>query len=493
MLNCRALDENQLQLPLITVQWFMCLFVNTLKPEVTLRIWDMFLNEGSKVLFRIAAALFKVHEKELLAVTDAGDLFTTLRKIGKDVVDADVLIAAAYKSYQPNNPSAKVLSSNSSNSSSSKTSPIKSTAQRLSVSAKLPANKPAPQNGAVPPSLNKPVYKASPSNNSFKKNPIFDISPRLQKQSDAGKVPNPLMGVGLAHVGPISERPEVVRYQSVTDIASHVWDLADGTIPFEIDQEMMSAANQMSDNLLSAEVYESKTTAIKEENSTEEGLQQNDESGSAKQNMNFRDDETVPSDLKVVDIEENIAQTEKKGDDMGDNFDQTLFSNPSLMLNRVRESQIGRSNVTFINAVSTSSGKPKRNRKFKIGEFTFTRADIAVWRSTFRPGLQDRYERMERARAEYVKEKEKAFAAPSLNKLQINSDSKDEEIKGEKNIKESITPISISSSRSPRFSNAGISPQVRRSIDQASLSPLADPEIISTIASYDLDHQFENP
>lgn len=46
----------------------MCLFVNTLRPEVTLRIWDMFFNEGSKVLFRIAAALFKLHEKQLVAV-----------------------------------------------------------------------------------------------------------------------------------------------------------------------------------------------------------------------------------------------------------------------------------------------------------------------------------------------------------------------------------------------------------------------------------------
>ena len=46
----------------------MCIFVNTLRPEVTLRIWDMFFNEGSKVLFRIAGALFKLHERELVAV-----------------------------------------------------------------------------------------------------------------------------------------------------------------------------------------------------------------------------------------------------------------------------------------------------------------------------------------------------------------------------------------------------------------------------------------
>ncbi|RYY83887.1 hypothetical protein EON63_10295 [archaeon] len=46
-----TLDSHSLQLPLITVQWFMCLFVNTLRPTVALRVWDIFLNEGNKVRY----------------------------------------------------------------------------------------------------------------------------------------------------------------------------------------------------------------------------------------------------------------------------------------------------------------------------------------------------------------------------------------------------------------------------------------------------------
>jgi len=94
-------ESNSLQLPLITVQWFMCIFVNTLRPEVTLRIWDIFLNEGNKVLFRIAAALFKLNESKLLHVKDASDLFNVLRTIGKDIMDADILITTAYRKYIP--------------------------------------------------------------------------------------------------------------------------------------------------------------------------------------------------------------------------------------------------------------------------------------------------------------------------------------------------------------------------------------------------------
>eukprot|EP01035_Chromulina_nebulosa_P018191 gene18191-23852_t len=96
-----AIEEAQLQLPLVTVQWFMCIYVNTLRPEIALRVWDIFLNEGSKVLFRIAISLFKLNENFLLSAKDSGELFVRLRDIGRDIVDPDHLIGYAYKSYKP--------------------------------------------------------------------------------------------------------------------------------------------------------------------------------------------------------------------------------------------------------------------------------------------------------------------------------------------------------------------------------------------------------
>ena len=90
----KKLEDNQIQLPFIT-NWFLCLFLNTLRPEVALRVWDIFLNEGDKVLFRIAMALFKTSEKLIVNAKDAGDLFSILRNIGSDIVDADALISLA--------------------------------------------------------------------------------------------------------------------------------------------------------------------------------------------------------------------------------------------------------------------------------------------------------------------------------------------------------------------------------------------------------------
>lgn len=95
----QKLDEFQLQLQLISVPWFLCLFVNTLRPEVCLRVWDMFLNEGSKVLFRIGIALLKANQNNILNAKDSSELFLILRNIGTNIVDADSLIALAYKSH----------------------------------------------------------------------------------------------------------------------------------------------------------------------------------------------------------------------------------------------------------------------------------------------------------------------------------------------------------------------------------------------------------
>ena len=93
------LELNNIEFPLVTLQWFMCLFVNTLRPEVTLRVWDMLFNEGSKVLFRIGIALIKMNEREILSVKDSGDLIVLLNRIGGDIIDADSLISFAYKSF----------------------------------------------------------------------------------------------------------------------------------------------------------------------------------------------------------------------------------------------------------------------------------------------------------------------------------------------------------------------------------------------------------
>ena len=96
-----ALQKTQLQLSLITVPWFLCLYINTFHTEVLLRVWDVFLCEGNKALFRIAVALIQSHEHAIVNARDHEELFQVFKSIGKEEVDADALLAMAYKPFFP--------------------------------------------------------------------------------------------------------------------------------------------------------------------------------------------------------------------------------------------------------------------------------------------------------------------------------------------------------------------------------------------------------
>ena len=77
MLHAHFLQINLMYEPLI-MNWFLQLFVNTLPFHTTLRVWDVFLHEGVKVLFRVGVAIMKELEPKLLATNDFGTLFTML-------------------------------------------------------------------------------------------------------------------------------------------------------------------------------------------------------------------------------------------------------------------------------------------------------------------------------------------------------------------------------------------------------------------------------
>eukprot|EP00742_Colponemidia_sp_Colp-10_P009143 GILJ01009945.1.p2 GENE.GILJ01009945.1~~GILJ01009945.1.p2 ORF type:complete len:469 (+),score=63.12 GILJ01009945.1:2087-3493(+) len=90
------IEGSHIQLPLLTFQWFVCLFVNALPIESMLRVWDCLFFEGDKILFRVALAVFKMNETQLLAVDDPGVLFHVLKYIVRYAKDADRLMKVAF-------------------------------------------------------------------------------------------------------------------------------------------------------------------------------------------------------------------------------------------------------------------------------------------------------------------------------------------------------------------------------------------------------------
>ncbi|CAG9335905.1 unnamed protein product [Blepharisma stoltei] len=75
-------------------QWFMTLFIFSFKIDTVLRIWDCFLLEGPKIIFRVFLGFFKLYKNELRDL-DFENLLMAIRRIETNL-DADSLLRAAF-------------------------------------------------------------------------------------------------------------------------------------------------------------------------------------------------------------------------------------------------------------------------------------------------------------------------------------------------------------------------------------------------------------
>ncbi|XP_031489387.1 uncharacterized protein LOC116256970 isoform X1 [Nymphaea colorata] len=81
---------------LVATEWFLCLFSKSLPSETTMRVWDVLFNEGVNVLFRVALAIFKMKEEELLSVNHVGDVISILHTTAHHLFDPDELLTVAF-------------------------------------------------------------------------------------------------------------------------------------------------------------------------------------------------------------------------------------------------------------------------------------------------------------------------------------------------------------------------------------------------------------
>ena len=82
---------------LATTAWFMSLFVGTLPIESVLRVWDCLFFEGSKTLFRIALAIFKAGERQIMAVSDPMEIFQVVQTIPRSMLDINALMEVCFR------------------------------------------------------------------------------------------------------------------------------------------------------------------------------------------------------------------------------------------------------------------------------------------------------------------------------------------------------------------------------------------------------------
>ncbi|GAB4813054.1 hypothetical protein N2152v2_000100 [Parachlorella kessleri] len=90
------LEQLEVDASSISMQWFLCMFINSLPLESCLRVWDMLFFEGSPVvLLRVALALVDIYQKVLLECRECSDAYMLLQSMGPMTFDSSRLLDTA--------------------------------------------------------------------------------------------------------------------------------------------------------------------------------------------------------------------------------------------------------------------------------------------------------------------------------------------------------------------------------------------------------------
>ncbi|CAM8923512.1 unnamed protein product [Rhodiola kirilowii] len=94
------LDYLGVQVAWISAPWFLSIFVNMLPWESVLRVWDVLLFEGNRVmLFRTALALMELYGPALVTTKDAADAISLLQSLAGSTFDSSQLVLTACMGY----------------------------------------------------------------------------------------------------------------------------------------------------------------------------------------------------------------------------------------------------------------------------------------------------------------------------------------------------------------------------------------------------------
>ncbi|XP_036996680.2 TBC1 domain family member 2A isoform X2 [Artibeus jamaicensis] len=95
------LGQHRVDLSFITLNWFLVVFADSLISSILLQVWDAFLYEGTKVLFRYALAIFKYNEEEIMRLQDSLEIYQYLRFFTKTICNSRKLMNIAFNDMNP--------------------------------------------------------------------------------------------------------------------------------------------------------------------------------------------------------------------------------------------------------------------------------------------------------------------------------------------------------------------------------------------------------
>eukprot|EP00040_Diaphanoeca_grandis_P016096 m.82925 g.82925 ORF g.82925 m.82925 type:complete len:928 (-) comp25572_c0_seq1:79-2862(-) len=87
----RVLEESNIELSLISLNWFLTAFSTVAPLHTALRVWDCFMLEGSTFLFKVSLAMVTLRASFITSYDETGDIFNALSDTPSFMNDPDVL------------------------------------------------------------------------------------------------------------------------------------------------------------------------------------------------------------------------------------------------------------------------------------------------------------------------------------------------------------------------------------------------------------------
>lgn len=75
-----VLVQHDIELSLISLNWFLTLFASVVHMKILLRIWDLFLFDGSIVLFQVTLGMLKIKGIKIIQIVAKKFFFVNLKK-----------------------------------------------------------------------------------------------------------------------------------------------------------------------------------------------------------------------------------------------------------------------------------------------------------------------------------------------------------------------------------------------------------------------------
>ncbi|KAJ1364407.1 hypothetical protein KIN20_024501 [Parelaphostrongylus tenuis] len=92
----RILDELDVEVSLVTVNWLITLFATVLPTRTLLRVWDFVFYAGSVTIFRVIISIMKMKEDEIVDIgrssKSSADVFNAISHLPHSVTEVDKLV-----------------------------------------------------------------------------------------------------------------------------------------------------------------------------------------------------------------------------------------------------------------------------------------------------------------------------------------------------------------------------------------------------------------